>query len=99
VFADWGARDAIFAFDQTPSLIQYQRVEATRILAKEMLTLGAEFKRSETMLLQRRGQKVFPRENTSEICKKSLKITPAQESISEPPASIPPQFRGSEWRK
>mmetsp|Transcript_41087 Transcript_41087/g.74080 ORF Transcript_41087/g.74080 Transcript_41087/m.74080 type:complete len:81 (+) Transcript_41087:241-483(+) len=57
-----------------------------------MLTLGAEFKRSETMLLQRRGQKVFPRENTSEICKKSLKITPAQESISEPPASIPPQL-------
>jgi len=45
VFADRGASDASLAFVKAPSLIKYQRAEAIRILANEMLAAIAELAR------------------------------------------------------
>lgn len=42
VFADRGARDASLAFVKSPSMVKYQRAEAIRILANEMIAASSE---------------------------------------------------------
>ena len=47
LFSDRGVRDGSLAFVKTASLIKYQRAEAIRILAKEMLAVSADYQRQE----------------------------------------------------